>query len=179
MLGLGCRSAAYLLYAGISTVVWAIMVMASVLAHVANAHTNIRPSKPSDNLEAQAPLLEQEPEHTRINSPEPTTRSPRHYKLSNTAAILSTILRRSGKLLATLNAVGIIVTCIFQFSNFFDRCFCNSSIFWLGSQRGYAVIDYSDPSILPGLKNAWLGGIVMALLSALDFIGFVNMFNET
>lgn len=144
------------------------MVLASVLAHCADAHSHGRPSKTSSDTEA-APFLQHE--QTLINPP-------RHYTLSNAAATLSTILRRSGKFIATLNAIGILMTCVFQFSNFFNRCFCNSSVFWLGSQRGYALIDYSDPSILPGLKNAWLGGIIMALASAFGFIGFVNMFIE-
>ncbi|KZP14862.1 hypothetical protein FIBSPDRAFT_979392 [Athelia psychrophila] len=165
--GLGCRSLAYLLYASISAVVWVIMVLASVLAHYADAHSHTRTSEASSDAEAL--LFEHASEHTVHNPLRPNA-------FSNTAATLSTILRRSGKLLATLNDVGIVAVCIFQFSNVFDRCYCNSSVNWLGTQRGYAVLDYSDPRILSGMKSASLGGIVASLGSAFGFIGFVNTF---
>jgi hypothetical protein len=37
-LGLGCRSLAYLLYATVATIIWAILVVSSVISHYATTH---------------------------------------------------------------------------------------------------------------------------------------------
>jgi hypothetical protein len=44
-----------------------------------------------------------------------------------------------GKLLAIVNTIVVVLASVFQYSNFYDRCICNSSV----SSRGgnaYAVI---------------------------------------
>ena len=69
----------------------------------------------------------------------------------------SIVLRRLGKVIATFNAIWIVVTCIFQFSNFFSRCFCNSSVFGLG-QNAYNVIILTAGDI-PGMRNVWTGAV--------------------
>ncbi|KAJ7025558.1 hypothetical protein C8F04DRAFT_1191308 [Mycena alexandri] len=61
-------------------------------------------------------------------------------KSTRTAAVASIILRRTGKLLAASNAIWIVSACLFQFSSFFDRCLCNSSVFSLG-KHAYNAID--------------------------------------
>ncbi|KAF7971205.1 hypothetical protein HWV62_21898 [Athelia sp. TMB] len=170
--GLGCRSLAYILYAGTSTVVCVMMVLSSVLAHYANKPAKPQNRRSNTGSEEKGSLL------TGSESDNDTIQqhNVRRDGIRTIAHLLSTILRRSGKSLAALNAIGIIAACIFQFSNFFDRCFCNSSVFWLGTQRGYSVIAFTDPSIMPALKNAWLGAIVLALTSAFGFIAFINTF---
>lgn len=45
-----------------------------------------------------------------------------HTKSTRIAGILSIILRRLGKILASLNTVWIILACLFQFGSVFDRC---------------------------------------------------------
>lgn len=107
-----------------------------------------------------------------------------HYSITNTpdaghcrlttriATVVSVMLRRLGKVAATFNTVWIVATSLFQFSNFFDRCFFNSIVFGLGD-RAYGTIDLSAGNTL-GMKSAWVGGVGLALGSALIFIGFVN-----
>ncbi|KAJ7856704.1 hypothetical protein B0H14DRAFT_2752481 [Mycena olivaceomarginata] len=89
------------------------------------------------------------------------------------AGIISIILRKTGKFLAALNAAWIVAACLFQFSSFFDRCLCNSSVFSLGT-RAYNAIDLL-PSDIAGLNAPWIGGVALASGSSILFMGFVNV----
>jgi hypothetical protein len=84
---------------------------------------------------------------------------------------LSITLRRLGKLVAAFNAIWIVATCFFQFSNFYDRCYCNSSVFqW--RDAAYNVIAITDADA-GEMKSAWIGGTCLAAATAAIFIGFV------
>lgn len=142
--GLGCRSASYLLFGVLSTVVWMLLLTSSVLSHYASA--------------------------------EPRTYKGHSLNSWSTAVArrISIALRRLGKVVAVFNAFWIVVTCFFQFSNFFDRCYCNSSVF--GRRNlAYNVIEplLSDVS---EMRAAWIGGVCLAGGTAIIFIGFVNMY---
>ncbi|KAG1737980.1 hypothetical protein EDB19DRAFT_919690 [Suillus lakei] len=139
--GLGCRSMGYLLYAVISTLIWMMLLMSSILAHHSAAYPR------------RAPLF------------------------SRVALALSHFLRWTGKLLAIINFVLVILACVFQYSNFYDRCFCNSSVF---STRGaaYAVVIETIAQAAQA-KAAWIGAIVLACTSASIFLGLVYLLLDT
>ncbi|KAF8996106.1 hypothetical protein BDQ17DRAFT_1364729 [Cyathus striatus] len=86
---------------------------------------------------------------------------------------LAVHLRRAGKFVAMLNAIWIVISCMFQFTNFFDRCYCNSSVFGLRS-RAYNVI-LPRMEDLSGMRAAWIGGVGLAGGSAIIFIVFVYL----
>jgi hypothetical protein len=136
-LGLGCRSGAYIIYGAVSTIVWMMLVLSSILAHYSL-----------------------------------TTLS--FTFLGRAAALASIFLRRCGKILATFNAIWIVVSCLFQFSNLFDRCFCNSSVFGWGSARAYDVMELIRDDI-SHMRGAWIGGVVLAGGSAALFLIFINL----
>ncbi|KAF9020868.1 hypothetical protein BDZ89DRAFT_1201941 [Hymenopellis radicata] len=142
--GLGCRSGAYLLYAINSTVIWAVMLMSSVLAHLASDENGRRPQGNTCHRE-------------------------------NVAGFLSSCLRRIGKIMAALNSTWIIAVCIFQFSNVFDRCYCNSSVLGRGVKEAFNVMQlvHSDQT---NLVHYWIGGVALALVSAFAFVGFVQIY---
>jgi hypothetical protein len=96
---------------------------------------------------------------------------PTHLK---TIKWLAVVLRRLGKLLASLNAAWIVVACILQFSNIYDNCCCNSSVLGLGD-RAYDVILISAGDV----KQPWIAGVALATVCALAFVGFVNLFMDT
>ena len=100
--GLGCRSASYILYAVLSTIVWMLLVTSSILTHYA--------SMPQYHFQGRAI---------------------RHWP-SRVAGRTSIIFRRLGKLIAAINSLWVVVACIFQFANVFDNCYCNSSVLSLG-----------------------------------------------
>ncbi|KAF8979770.1 hypothetical protein BDQ17DRAFT_1201389, partial [Cyathus striatus] len=83
------------------------------------------------------------------------------------------LLRRAGKFIASLNAVWIIASCMFQFTNFFDRCYCNSSVFGLGA-AAYNVI-LPQMVDLVGMRVAWIGGVMLAGGTAFLFLAFVYL----
>jgi hypothetical protein len=86
---------------------------------------------------------------------------------------LSIFLRRLGKVIASFNAVWIVVTCLFQFSNFYNRCYCNSSVFQWG-EKAFDVI-LLNPSDVSGMKGAWIGAAFLAAGSATMCVVFVNL----
>ncbi|KAF7298999.1 hypothetical protein MIND_00848100 [Mycena indigotica] len=125
--GLGCRSAAYLVYAGAATLVWILLVISSFLVHYAT------------------PFV-------------PGTAQTLSQRIAGDVAIF---LRRSAKVLATLNAVWILVAFLLQFANFYDRCYCNSDVIGLG-KRAHNVMLLLGPDI-SNMKAAWVGGIALAV----------------
>ncbi|KAJ7768522.1 hypothetical protein B0H16DRAFT_318805 [Mycena metata] len=144
--GLGCRSGAYLLYGATSTLVWLMLVISSGLAHYSTQ---------------AATDIEGNPVYTRA---------------TRMAGLVSILLRRVGKCFATCNALWIVLACIFQFSSFFDRCYCNSSVLGLGS-FAYDVIQLV-PADISTMKTAWIGGVALAGLSSILFVLFVNIFKD-
>ncbi|KAF7358855.1 hypothetical protein MSAN_01225500 [Mycena sanguinolenta] len=97
-----------------------------------------------------------------------------HTKATRLAGVLSIILRRLGKVLASLNAIWIVLACLFQFSSFFDRCWCDSSVFYLGAKNAFNVIDVSA-SDLASARVPWYGGVALASGCAIVFLGCVNV----
>ncbi|KAF7368848.1 hypothetical protein MVEN_00210300 [Mycena venus] len=94
-------------------------------------------------------------------------------KSTRTAGVLSIILRRLGKVLAAMNSIWIVLACLLHFGNFFDRCWCNSSVLYLGS-RAYNVIDLT-PEDVAALNGPWIGGVALASGCAIVFIAFVSI----
>jgi hypothetical protein len=90
------------------------------------------------------------------------------------AAQLSIALRRLGKIIASLNAIWIIAACLFQFSNFYSRCYCNSNVISLGA-RAYDVI-FLNPEDISAMKGAWIGGAFIAAGCAAICVVTVNLF---
>lgn len=138
---IGCRSMGYLLYGVVSTIVWMMLLLSSILAHSSAA-------------------------------------DPCRVSLSARVTLASShILRWTGKLLALLNFLLVIMACVFQYSSFYDRCYCNSSVF---SRRGaaYAVIIETTAQAAQA-KAAWIGALVLACTSASGFLVILNLLLDT
>ncbi|KDQ57903.1 hypothetical protein JAAARDRAFT_250972 [Jaapia argillacea MUCL 33604] len=144
-IGLGCRSGAYLLYGVGGTLVWMMSVVSSALAHYAYPQSHRSWSSPPTSFSHQL------------------------------AATLSIVLRRLAKLLAFANAIWILLACIFQFTNVFDTCWCNTSALQWGKDAFY-VFDATDA--LSGMRANWIGAVGLASGCALLFIAFVNLLND-
>ena len=99
----------------------------------------------------------------------PNTKKHEEILTVKIAKELSIILRRIGKTIASLNAIWIIVLCLFQFSNFFNRCWCNSSVLGLGPEMAYDVIKLL-PEDISSMRGAWYGGIFLAAGTAAIFV---------
>jgi hypothetical protein len=139
--GIGCRTMGYFLYGVMSTLIWMMLLMSSILAHYSAAYSH---------------------------RPPPSAR---------VALALSHCLRWTGKLCAVINFFLVVLACVFQYSNFYDRCFCNSSVF---SRRGgaYAVI-IETAAEAERAKAAWIGALALACTSASVFLGVVYLLLDT
>jgi hypothetical protein len=85
----------------------------------------------------------------------------------------SILLRRLGKIIAALNAIWLVVASLFQLSNVFDQCWCNSSIpSW--HSKAYNIIDFSNFDPNTGLVAGWTSGVAVAAATALAFMLYVN-----
>ena len=144
--GLGCRSGSYFLYGIISTAVWFMLLLSSYFAHYAKVR------------------------HDRGDAPRAG------FGSINFAEGLATFLRRLAMFAAVGNTIWIILTGVFQFSNFFSTCYCNSSVLGRGAQYAYNIIapgyNYSQ------MKAAWIGGVVLAGGYVLLFLFSLNLMLE-
>jgi len=142
--GIGCRSGSYFVYALLSSVVWFLMVLSSILAYYCDAVPLKQKLRSADS---------------------PPRNYPPHPFLRELAISLNIL----GKILCTLNALWIICVCMMHFSNTFNRCICNSGIFGTRSAKdSFSVLTYGRKT-----EFVWLGGIAMTFMSATVFVWFV------
>ena len=131
----------YLIYGALSTLVWMMLLTSSILTYYS--------ANNSDHFQGHVNLTLQ----------------------ARVARWLSIFLRRLGKVIAVLNAVWIVATALFQFSNFYDRCYCDSNIMRVGRDAAYVIISLSPGSTLA----AQIGGFFLAAAAAMIFALFVRL----
>ncbi|KAG8867435.1 hypothetical protein FRC20_005753 [Serendipita sp. 405] len=107
--GLGCRSGGVLIYWMVSYIILIVMVLAALISDQWSAH--------------EAKVRQYQTQVTSL-----------HRATSRVLGILAVSLRLFGKLLACANSVWIILHCLFEFTSFYDRCYCltnRGTTFWL------------------------------------------------
>ena len=142
--GIGCRSGTYILYGIISTMIWLALLLSSYLSHYANVRYD-RGVVPGSWLNS-----------------------------ANLAEGLATFLRRLSILVAGCNTLGIVLACVFQFSNFYSTCYCNSSVLGRGSKRAYYII-FTGQYNYSQMEGAWIGGVVLAAGCVALFLFFLHL----
>ncbi|KAG6861176.1 hypothetical protein C0995_002983 [Termitomyces sp. Mi166 len=95
------------------------------------------------------------------------------YKTAHIARQLSIALRSIGQVFSFCNAIWIVLSCVFQFSNFYDRCWCNSSVIGLGA-KAYNVIEITWDEV-PFMRAWWIIGVAIAAGSASIYVFFINL----
>jgi len=83
------------------------------------------------------------------------------FNSANLAKGLATFLRRLSVFAAGCNALGIVLACVFQFSNFYSTCYCNSSVLGRGTKAAYSIIAAGNFGYNQ-MKGGWIGGVVLA-----------------
>jgi len=83
------------------------------------------------------------------------------FNSANLAKGLATFLRRLSVFAAGCNALGIVLACVFQFSNFYSTCYCNSSVLGRGSKAAYSILATGNFGY-DQMKGGWIGGVVLA-----------------
>jgi len=88
---------------------------------------------------------------------------------------LATFLRRLSIVVAGCNTIGVILICMFQFSNFYSTCYCNSSVLGRGVQHAYDIIfSYGHVHI----RAAWIWGFVLSGGCAIVYLFFLGLMLE-
>ena len=144
--GLGCRSGIYILYGIVSTMIWLTLLLSSYLAHCAKVW---RDSGVIPNA---------------------------GFNSANLAKNLATFLRRLSITAAGCNALSIVLACVFQFSDFYSTCYCNSSVLGRGSRHAYYIIAASNN--YDQMKGGWIGGVVLAGGCVVLFLFFLLLMLE-
>ena len=73
---------------------------------------------------------------------------------------IAMLTRWLGKLVAVMNGLGILISCIMQFAGVYDNCFCSSTIFG-GNPNG--LVWFIEEDIRGSdVYRYWIGGIIMA-----------------
>ena len=90
---------------------------------------------------------------------------------------LATFLRRLSIFAASCNALWIVLACLFQFSNFYNTCYCNSSVLGRGAERAFNLIvatghDNRDT------KDIWAGGFALAGMCVGLYLFFLGLMLE-
>ena len=129
-IGPGYRSIPFILYGVVSTMIWMAHLLSSYLAHYARTL--------QDGNAAPDP----------------------GFNSVSVAKGLATFLRRLSISAAGCNGLGIMISCTFQFTGFYDMNYCTSSVLGWGTQVAYSVAA-TDNSGHGQIKGGWIGGIVM------------------
>ena len=129
-IGLGCRSGTYILYGCLSTLIWLMLMLSSYLAHLAKVR------------------------HDRGNL------SRFRFNSVTIARGFANFLRRLAVFGAFSNTFCIILAGVFQFSDFYSTCYCDSSVLGRGVQNAYVIIA-PGYDFVP-VRKAWIGALALA-----------------
>ena len=104
--------------------------------------------------------------------------APRHGSDAITVAEgLATFLCRLSILVAACNTLWIVLVCVFEFSNFYATCYCNSSVLGRGVQHAYNLI-IATGNDRSGMRGGWTGGFVLAGGCAILYLFFLSLMTE-
>lgn len=131
--GPGCRSMPFILYSIVSTMAWVTFLLSSYLAH-----------------------------HTRIRYEGGVVPHP-GFNFTSVAKGLTTFLRWLSIFAAGCNGLGIVISCMSQFTNFHTTCYCNSRVLGWVTEVAYSIAA-TDKLGSGQMKGGWIGGIVITFM---------------
>jgi hypothetical protein len=188
-----------MLYGMLSTAVWILLFSSSILGYYAH-HLDDDLSIHDLESEGQCtptgvgggvaiPLQDLQPsnvdaeEDTPLHTDEPASITTLKYSNAGrihaqTIARVADWLRWIGKLLAIINAIGIIANSVFQFAGVYDNCYCDSSIYYWGSSYAFNVVSPIQSDI--GLaRKAWIGALALALTCCTFSVGTIYLIRDS
>ncbi|KAG2148055.1 hypothetical protein DEU56DRAFT_978296 [Suillus clintonianus] len=174
---IGCRSISYLIYGSVSTGIWLLLLVSSILAHY-SVQPPSHDTYPASHYH-RALSLNAETQNISYDSYDYLSNQKRlpARRLQVWARRISHLLRWAGKALAIANSIWVVLACTFVYSGFYDTCFCNGSVFGRG-EAAYSVI-IENTAQAAQLKAASIGALAMACVTSVFFIGIVNLYIYT
>jgi len=95
------------------------------------------------------------------------SKTPKRTALKDLIGCIATFTRWLGKVMAILNGLGILLSCIMQFAGVYDSCFCSSSI--LGGNP-HGIVSFTEDDVRKSeVYVFWIGGVIMAFGSSIAY----------
>lgn len=155
--GVGCRTAGYLLYGGLATVVWLLLQSSMILSHAVMLRYQ-REHRQAPSMDFRRPS---------VNSPTLPTSSPQGYQRTITHSVLcslAVIMRLVGKTIAIGNTIWLLLTALLQYTSVYDQCYCRGNQTGLGLERGWLVLFKTEDDLGNYATSPWAGGVAMSIL---------------
>ena len=157
--GLGCRSLAYAIYLSASILSAVMLIIASILSDwwmwVESSMVGC----------VGHPLGRENRKMSYLGRFVPNSQ--------HVVALTAVLTRVVGKLVAYLNGLGLILHCLFQFTNFYRQCFCMSSYFGL-RERAFVSFLTAD-EVRESAERTWAACLAVSLISMLFFMGYIKI----
>ena len=154
--GVGCRTAGYLLYGSLATVVWLSLQASMMLSHAVMLRYQ-REHRQAPSMDFRRPS---------VNSPTLPTSDPQSYERTITHAVLcslAVITRIFGKTLAVANTIWLLLTALLQYTGVYDRCYCRGNQTGMHS-KGWLVLFKTEDELANYATSPWAGGVAMSIL---------------
>jgi hypothetical protein len=155
--GVGCRSASYLVYGGLATLVWLLLAVSALFSHAAMLRYQ-RKHREAPSMDFRRPS---------ITSPTIRARSHDNYERDVVHSIYcacAVITRLLGKTVAVSNTIWLILTSLLEYTAVYDRCYCRGNQPGLGLARGWVVLFKTENDLADYATTPWAGGVAMSVI---------------
>ncbi|KAF2117030.1 hypothetical protein BDV96DRAFT_644465 [Lophiotrema nucula] len=164
--GVGCRSAGYLLYGGLATLVWMLLAASKMFSHAAMLRYQ-REHRLAPSMDfRRVSVVSKTPASPRVEPPS----GPQGYERTTAHSIicgLAVVTRLLGKTIAILNAIWLVLSSLLEYTGVYDRCYCKGNETGLGMDRGWLVLFKTDDDLASYATSPWAGGVAMSILVCL------------
>ncbi|TDL21420.1 hypothetical protein BD410DRAFT_304783 [Rickenella mellea] len=154
--GLGCRSGSFLFYGSAATFSWILFVLSSLLSHAAMLRSQAILTHAHARADSEATVFAGD-ETIPLRAVESRTRRrvsvDRPAGQTSLLGALAVCTLFIAKVVASLNAVWLVVTSIMEYLGTFDMCWCATNALSMGSRGWTDIFQNPTPS------NYWVGGI--------------------
>lgn len=155
--GIGCRTASYLVYGGLATIVWFLLTISMMFSHAAMVRYQ-REHRVAPSMDFRRPSL---------TSPNDQTVQPQGYERSTGHSVLcglAVTTRLLGKTIAVCNALWLLITALLEYTGVYDRCYCRGNQTSLGLKHGWVALFKSEDQLAHIATSPWAGGVAMSIL---------------
>ena len=155
--GVGCRTAGYLLYGGLATLVWLLLQVSMMFSHAVLLRYQ-REHRQAPSMDFRRPSLA--PPTLPTSNSQAYERTFSHSLLCG----LAVTTRLLGKTIAVGNTIWLLLTALLQYTGVYDRCYCRGNQTGLGLEKGWLVLFKTEDDLSDYATSPWAGGVAMSIL---------------
>ena len=187
VIGLGCRSGAYIIYGVLGTLGWLLHVLSMCLSHSAMLmYQDALQQDPQIVFAAPDPDKSKAQVRTRQifeagsrnghnlsdlesngMTQQQDVRVYHRTSLHSFICLLAILTRDLGKLIVALNALWIIISSLMEIINLYDNCWCNTN----RNEHGWVLLFKSASELKATAQRTWGGGVALSMSTSL--LGFL------